>query len=300
MTAGADVSREPLLLSSMGSAARWVGVIVALVTFLAVAGIVGAATSLRTLRDWPARLSGSATVAVTGAGIESSDSAAARAVELLGRDSRIVRAWVVEPAPGDSLAARIIGAPTPDADSGAPRLVGLDARPGSGLTAADVLSILAGARIGAAVDDHGAWTGPLERLAAAAVGGAAVALMVLAATTSALAGWGARRALARARPQVMLLLQLGAREEAILKGVRGALDRAVVLGVIGGALLALGAASILVWSPEVASRMIALGLPLPPLEPLDLAAGAAWPLLALLIGMWSTGAAARGALRSLA
>jgi len=98
---------------------------------------------------------------------------------------------------------------------------------------------------------------------------------------------------------VSLLLYLGATDKTLLAPFRGRLTGAAILGTILGVLAALGLGAALVWSPPVAIWLAAQGVPVPPLDVLDLAATLAWLPAATLIAVLAAGAAAKAALKSL-
>jgi cell division transport system permease protein len=283
----------------MAGRKAWVTLLVMVISFVAALESMEVSATIRTLRDWPARLAGSVTLSASGQGVESPDAAAARAVEILTEDPRVARAWVLNPTPGDSVAAAIMGARA-DGDVGQPRLIGAAAKPGAALTAHDVLGLMDGAGISAVVDDHGLWSGPLERTVLLGAVGAAALLLVLIAALLALVSSGVRGACAGARPRLTLLLHLGASDAMLIKPLRARFVYATVLGAVLGTIAAAGLASAMIWSPATAIWFAARSVPAPPLHRWDLAAGLIWLAAATLLAPVAASGAARAGVRSLA
>jgi cell division protein FtsX len=293
----ASVRAEPPLLPAMGGLAPGVTLALALFSFLASAELVAATTAVRAVQAWPERLAGDATLAVAGAGIESADAAAARAVDRLERDPRIARAWVIEPSPQDGLIARIIGAPPSGPDDGAPRLVGYAARPGARLEGAEVVAGLRAEHIGAAIDDHRPWSGPLERAGLAAAGGAAALLLACLALVFATVALGVRDAVQAREERVALLVRLGAADQALTRPFSRRLYLSALAGSLIGAIAVAAIAAILSFSPEAAVALAARGLPVPAIDAFGVVSALAWLPLAWAASAWAAGSAARAALR---
>jgi cell division protein FtsX len=289
----------PPLLPKNGMRTFWLTVAVAIISFLAALDIMGASATVRTLRDWPARLTGSLTLAATGRGLESADAAAARAVEILSSDPRVASAWVLEPAPGDAVAAAMVGAASTDRDASTPRLVGVAAKPGAAIGARDVRDLMNSAGVGAAVDDHGLWSGPLERAALLGGVGAGALLLALFTATLMLTSGAVRSAFTHGEPRVSLLFRLGATDAMIVEPFRTRIANAALLGAILGTVAVVVLGATLVWSPEVAIWFAARRIPAPAIERWDLAATLIWPLAVLLAAPLAAGAEANAAVRSL-
>jgi cell division protein FtsX len=287
------------LAPGLGGFVPWLIVAVAIVSFAAGLEIVAATAAVRSLQAWPARLAGSATVAVTGRDLESPDAAAARTVELLSGDPRIATVWVLDPSPQDALIARLIGARAAFPSDAPPRLVAVAIKPGIQATADDVRRLLRTQNLGAAVDDHGLWTGPLERAAALGGVGALLAMIALLATVHGVAAWSSERAFIRARDQVALLLQMGASDERLAKLFRGRLALPAVFATLLGAAAAVGLAGVLAHSAGVADHLAARGITLPALDSWDLLPIMAWPPLAVLLALGAADAAGKAGVRSL-
>jgi len=179
----------PALLPGVRNRGYRLTLIVALLSFVAAVEIIAAAAAIQALRDWPGRLAGSVTLSTPGRGLETADAAAARAAEILSRDPRVAKAWILEPSPDDALAAQIMGGTVAGADNAPPRLVGVASKAGVEITAAAVLRLMGAQGVSAVADDHGWWSGPLERAALLAAAGAVALLLVLLALVAALTGW---------------------------------------------------------------------------------------------------------------
>jgi cell division protein FtsX len=276
-----------------------------LLSLIAALDLIAVAVAARTLQAWPARLAGSVTVVATGGGIESADAAAARVAEILGRTPGVSRVWVLDPAPEDALAARVIGAasasaPTaddPDLPPPTPRLLDVVFSPGSSLSARGLTKSLADQGPRVAIDDHGVWSGPLERAAVVAAGGAAVVLVVLLWGVWSLVTGGVRRAFDRQAERLILLTHLGATEPVLTGPFRRGLTLTAAVGAGLGVFAAAGVGALLIWSPDAAIALAGLGVPLPTIAPLDLAASLAWLLVAVPIGALAARIAASATLR---
>ena len=282
----------PALLPGTGGLSPGVTLAILVLSLIAALDLIGVAGAGRTLQAWPARLAGSVTVVATGGGIESADAAAARVAEILGRTPGVSRVRVLDPAPEDALAARIIGAssaggPTadePDLPSPTPRLLNVVFKPGSSLDARALTKILADQGPRTAIDDHGVWSGPLERAAMVMAGSAAILLVVLLWGVWSLVVGGVERACGRHAERLVLLTHLGAAEPVLAGPFRQSLTLSTTIGTGLGVLAATGVGALLIWSPEAAIALAGLGLQLPTIDPLDLPAGLAWLLVAVPVG----------------
>jgi cell division protein FtsX len=169
---------------------------------------------------------------------------------------------------------------------------------GARASAAPIQTLLRQAGLNAAAEDNDAWNGRLDLRAGVAWAVAAAATPILLAAVAGLAVWAARLAIARRRPRIRLLLQLGAAEFTLLRPFRPGLflgaGAAVVLGAAGA-----GAVAALAWSPQTALWLQDQGLGPPPLDSLDLVAALAWPLAAFGVVACAAEAAARTAMRRL-
>ncbi len=305
MSGGKIARRGPALLPGVGGPPPGVLLAILLLSWIAALALMGVVAAARTLEAWPARLAGSVTVATTGGGIESADAAAARVAEILGRTPGVSRVQVLDPAPEDALAARIMGAPSvggptasePDLPSPTPRLLNVVFSPNSTLTARGLKKILADQGPPVAIDDHGFWSGPLERTALVLAGGAAILLAALLLGVWNLVAGGVRRAFGRHAGRLLLLTHLGAAEPVLTGPFRRGLTLATIIGAGLGVFAAAGIGALLIGSPQAAIAFGGLGVPLPTIAPLDLAAGLAWLPVAVPVGALAARMAAVAALR---
>jgi cell division protein FtsX len=294
----------PRLLPGAARPPLWLVLAVLVLSFLAGLELIAFAAAGRAVVAWSPRLAGSVTVAVVGGGLESADAAAARATEILAWSPGVVKIDVLDPAPGDSLAgmAMGLGPAVPGADP--PRLLAATFSGGGGGSAATLVRVLRRENLAAAIDDHGVWTGPLERTAAALAAVAAALLLVLLVIVWTLSAASAGAAFRRREDRALLLVHLGATDQAIVGPFRSRAVGATALGALigAGAAAALGAA--MIWSPAVAATIagqIAARIgTAPALETWDLAAAAIWPPLAVLVAFWAAGGAAKARLRAVA
>jgi cell division protein FtsX len=297
--------RDPALLPGVGGPSPGVTLAILFLSLIAALDLIAVAVAARTFQAWPARLAGSVTVVATGGGIESADAAAARVAEILGRTPGVSRVRVLDPAPEDALAARIMGAssgggPTvdePDLPQPTPRLLNVVFSPGSSLSARGLTKILADQGPRVTMDDHGLWSGPLERAALVAAAAAAMLLVVLLWGVWSLVAGGVGRAFGRHAERLTLLTHLGAAEPVLGGPFRRGLTLATTVGAALGVFAAAGAGALLIWSPEAAIALAGRGVQLPPIEPFDLAAGLAWLPVAVAVGALAARVAAIAALR---
>jgi cell division protein FtsX len=270
-----------------------------LVSFVGGLDLLGTTLAYQSLASWSDRLTGSVTVATAGHGLEGADAAAARTVELLARTPGVRRAWLLDPDPSDALAARILGVEGSDPDATPPRLIGAVFEDASPLTVARLAALLRGARINGAVDDHGAWSGPLERaVRVAGAGAAAVALFALAGFFG-LTTLGVRRSFARLRARVTLLIHLGAKEPDIVGPFSRRLALTAVIAAALGAAMAAGVAAALAESSDFAAWLKALGAAPPRLDTVTFGSAFLWCLAAWPTGILAAALAARSTLRAL-
>jgi|GEM_PF-6158316 len=242
--------------------------------------VIGAVAAGRAAEDWGGRLGGSATVVVRAAGLESPDAAAARATEALGAMAGVARAWPLDAAAADPLIARLL-----DQDSssgGEPRLVAVAFKVGKAPSGAELSRELKADGLDASVDDHRPLTSPILRAAALAGLTAAVVAATVVAAASAIAALATRRRLA-AQGEVVDLLRLAGAADGFIGRLFWARSArmAAWAGVIGAgsAIVATAAWRLWGWAPPGAPRLAWA----------DLAAGAAWPLAAALIGAVAAG-----------
>jgi cell division protein FtsX len=276
-------------------------------SFIAGLELVAVTVTIRAAVAWSPRLAGGATVAVGGGGLESAEAATARATEILARAPGVARIWVLDPDPGDALAARLMGLAEPTAGGDPPRLLATTFIGAESGSAAALARDLRRENVSAAVDDHGVWTGPLERAAVAAAAVAAAVLLILLALGWAFAAGSARGTFRGHAARARLLLYLGATDAMVTAPFRAGAVGAAALGALIGVVAAAVVGAATIWSPALAdwlhSRIAQLGTPPaigPGLDVWDLAVVAIWPPLAVLVATGAAGRTARAKLRALA
>ena len=294
----------PSLLPGAAKPSPWLAVAILLLSVVAGLELVAATAAIRTAVAWSPRLAGSATVAVSGGGLESTEAAAARATEILARAPGVARLVVLDPDPRDAVAGRVMGLDGAAPSGDPPRLLATTFAGGEGASAAALAQSLRRENVIAAVDDHGVWTGPLERAAVIAASAAVGLLLVMITLVWALAAASAGAAVRQRAARVSLLLHLGATDGAILGPFRARAVGAAALGALigtGGAA-ALGVAAI--WSPAVAdwiNSQIATRVGMwPDLDAWDIAAAAVWVPVAVVFAFWAAGGAAKSRVRTMA
>ena len=298
----------PSLLPGAASPSPWLALAIFVLSVVAGLELVAATAAIRTAIAWSPRLAGSATVAVSGGGLESAEAAAARATEILARSPGVARITVLDLDPTDALAGRIMGLAEAAGRREPPRLLATTFAGGEGASAAALAQTLRRENVVAAIDDHGVWTGPLERTAVIAAATAAGSLLVVIVLVWALAAASAGAAVRRRADRVSLLLHLGATDGMILGPFRARAVGAAALGALIGTGAAAALAAAAIWSPAAADwinaqitaqvgAQIGIG---PGLDAWDLAAAAIWLPIAVAIAAWAAGGAAKARLRALA
>lgn len=294
----------PSLLPGAANPSPWLALAVLLLSFLAGLELVASTAAIRAAAAWSPRLAGTMTVAVGGAGLESAEAAAARATEILAKAPGVARIRVLDPDPADAAAARIMGLSGTATAGDSPRLLAATSAGEEGASAAALARDLRRENVAAAVDDHGVWTGPLERTAVVLGAAAAGLFIVLITLVWALAATAAAAAVRRRASRVNLLLHLGATDPAIAGPFRARAVGATALGAVIGAGAAVALASAAIWSPAAAdwikAQLAAQVGASPGLDAWDLAAVALWPPVAVLVAAWAAGAATKARLRALA
>ena len=299
MTGVTDARRAPRMLPGLALPSPGLTLLVAVISILASLDLSGASVLARTASEWSERLTGSATIVTGGRDLESADAAAARAVEILGRAGGVADVRVLDPATVDMAAGRVLGL-TPSAPSTAPpRMLSVRFRPGSAMTAAQATDLLRRQGLAAAGDDHGPWTGPIERRGLFAAGAVGAIFLAVLASHAALTGAVITAAVRRLRERLGLLVQLGADTRALARPFR---DHAIVSATAGamlGSAIVVVMIAVLAFEPAMAIRLSAWLPGLPPIKGLDVIMGALWIPLAVVIAAGTGWMAARGAIRPL-
>jgi cell division protein FtsX len=301
----AQVARGgPSLLPGAASPSPWLALAIFVLSVVAGLELVAATAAIRAAIAWSPRLAGSATVAVSGGGLESAEAAAARATEILARSPEVARISVLDPDPADAIAGRIMGLAGATPGGEPPRLLATTFVGGDSASAAALAQDLRRENVAAAVDDHGVWTGPIERTAVLVSAAAGGLLLVMIALVWGLAAASAGAAVGRRADRVRLLLHLGATDGMILGPFRARAVGAAALGALIGTGAAAALAAVAIWWPAVADRISAQTAALirmgPGLDAWDLAATAIWLPVAVVTAAWAAGGAATARLRALA
>jgi len=265
----------------------WLAVMI-LTLIGAIVSILGAAGA-RAVLDRRADWDGSITIAAMERGLETADAAAARAEELLRRQTGVASVEVRDPRRDDAVIAGLMGATTSGVE--APRFIDVRPVPGARLSQADLAAPLAAQGLAVRFDDHRRWDGPVERTALAAGGGWAAltvaAVALLAGCVLNVAGHAVRRV----RKRMSLMISLGATRGMLAAQFPGPLCASAVVGALIGSVLAAGLA---LWAAELLFRSQAAAIGF---DRWDLLAAAPWPPAAALIGWLFARLGAAGALK---
>jgi cell division transport system permease protein len=223
------------------------------------------------------RLAGSMTVFVSGrldsGALESSDAAAARAREILAGLRGVSGVRVLEPATIDGVLARIVAAGPSSRDTGPPRLLAV----GLAATGPDARAAVARA-LGAealifAIDDHGLWSGPCERLEVSFAVMVALGLFACWLALGAAAAWAIGHRIDGAWSRLDLLSQLGADPARLGRAIASPMAGRSAAFAAAGAILGAG----LCWLRWPAAAPIA-----PPILPIA-GGAAAWLVFGALV-----------------
>ncbi len=282
---GAPIGRRaaPLLAPDAG-AHRSFFLAIAALSFAASLIVITGVAVVGGAADWRGRLTGSATVVLAAAGLESPDAAAGRAAEALGATAGVARAWPLEVADLDPTIARLIGGPAGG------RLVAVEFKAGRPPAAAALARALKADGLNASIDDHRPWTSPVLRAAALALLVSAASLAAIVAAVGAIAARATRHRLA-ARGQLVELLRLAGADDGLIGGLFAA--RSAKTAAWAGAAGALAAVlALAAWRMTGGSWMAG-----PPFAWADLAASATCPFIVALVGAAAAALTVRVALR---
>jgi hypothetical protein len=285
--------RPPPLLPARGAAPAWLMAAGALLGLVTAVVALGLALGLRLAPVIDQRLAGSATVVVSGrmdsGALESSDAAAARAREVLAGAGAVGIARVLDPGPLDSVLANILGAPRFSGAAGPPRFLMVTWRPGGRGNPSALIGALRREGLAAAIDDHGLWSGAIERTSVIALGDAALGLLAIVAIGGALGALAAGRRAELAWERLGLLARLGGEPRLAIAAIARAAGLCMGLAMAAGAVAVVA----VVWATRPD-----LGLPsgfAAPLLPALVVACA----VALAAGLAAAAGAARTARRGL-
>ncbi len=212
--------------------------VVAVLVFLACLTALGALAADRAARGWAGQLQGSATVVVRPRGIESVDTAAARAAEALAGVKGVTEARALEKEDAEALLEPWIGSELPMEDLPVPRLVTGeldDAQPPSAQT---LDGALPAAGVDATLDDHRLWIGDIQRSAGVARWAAIAIFLLIAAAAGGVIGFATRAGLAAHHDTIEVLHLYGARHRFISQLFQVRFARTAALAGLFGALAA--------------------------------------------------------------
>ncbi len=280
MSGGFDTARwwpQPLLPAPDGRQFS-LQFVIAVLTFLAGLSLIAALASDRAAEGWRGQLRDAATVVVRPTGLETPDSAAARAAEALAGVRGVTEARAMEGAQAEALLARWMGPGPLPADLPVPRLVTLVLdRQHPPMTSA-LQGALRAAGVDATVDDHSVWAGDVMRAGAVLRNVALGFFVLLAGTSAAVIVFATRQGLA-ARRDVVEVLHLTGATDAFIAGLFQArfARTAAQAGLVGGLAAAALAAALRLYTPTGGFA------PVLPIEWADLIAPLPSPLVAALI-----------------
>jgi cell division transport system permease protein len=268
--------------------------IIAVLVFLASLTCIGALSAGRAANGWSGQLQGSVTVVVRPRGIESADTAAARAAEALAGVKGVIEAQALEKDKAEALLEPWLGKEALLEDLPIPRLVTVELDDAAAPDTAALEAALQAAGVDATVDDHRLWIADIERAASIARWAALGVFVLIALATAAVIGFATRAGLAAHHETIEVLHLYGARRNFISQLFQ---RRFATVAAVGGLLGAGGAAII-----AAIARLVGGGAGLTPVLPvawMDLAWIAPAPLLAALIAALAAHQAAVGLLKEM-
>lgn len=268
--------------------------VVAVLVFLASLTALGALAADRAARGWSSQLQGAATVVVRPRGIESVDTAAARAAETLAGVKGVTEARALEKREAEALLEPWIGRELPMDDLPVPRLVTVDLDSRNPPSAQALEGALQAAGVDATLDDHRLWIGDIERAAGIARWAAIAVFLLIAAAAGGVIGFATRAGLAAHHDTIEVLHLYGARHSFISQLFQIRFARTAALAGLFGAL----AAAIIGGAVRLAGGGAGL-TPVLPVAWLDLAWLAPAPLLAAGVAALAAWRTAEGLLKGM-
>lgn len=268
--------------------------VVAVLVFLASLTALGALAADRAARGWATQLQGSATVVVRPRGIESVDTAAARAAEALAGVKGVTEARALEKEDAEALLEPWIGRELPMDDLPVPRLVTVELDRTGAPDAKALEGALQAAGVDATLDDHRLWIGDIQRAAGIARWAAIAVFLLIAAAAGGVIGFATRAGLAAHHDTIEVLHLYGARHSFISRLFQIRFARTAAMAGLFGAVVAaiIGAVA----------RLAGGGAGLTPVLPVawwDLAWLAPAPLLAAGVAALAAWRTAEGLLRGM-
>ena len=179
--------------------------VVAVLVFLACLTALGALAADRAARGWAGQLQGAATVVVRPRGIESVDTAAARAAEALAGVKGVTEARALEKEQAEALLEPWLGREVLMEDLPVPRLVTVDLDDAAPPDAKALEGALQAAGVDATLDDHRLWISDIERSAGVARWAAIGVFLLIAAAAAAVIAFATRAGLAAHHETIQVL-----------------------------------------------------------------------------------------------
>jgi len=230
---------------------RTLGLVVAVLCFLACLCAMAALASDRAASGWRRELGASATVQVRPKAGQTASEAAARAAEALAGARGVQEARALDRQAAEKLLEPWLGAGNIPEDLPLPRLVVVDLDRRRPADVATLNQALAAAGVDAEVDDHGRWIADVRRTGDITRGAALGALVLFAVAAGAMIAFATRATLQTRRDVVEVLHLAGAEDRfvaglvqrrfALLAGEAGAVGAALAAAVAALMTLAGGA-----------------------------------------------------------
>jgi cell division transport system permease protein len=238
-TAEGEIARPGALFPRQSQQDGTLGLIVAVLCFLACLCAVAGSAADRAASGWRRELGASATVQVRPKAGETPSEAAARAAEALAGAKGVSEARALDREAVEKLLEPWLGKGNIPDDLPLPRLVVVELNHEHPADAATLNQALATAGVDGAVDDHARWIEDVRRTGDIARGGAFGALLLFALVSGAVIAF-ATRATLQSRRDVVEVLHLAGAEDRFVAGLvqRRFAWLAGEAGAIGAALAA--------------------------------------------------------------
>lgn len=217
--------------------------VVTILAFLACLAGMGALAAGRAADGWVGQLKGSATVVVRPTGLETPDSAAARAAQALASVRGVAEVRALEPAKAEALVAPWFGPEGLPPDLPVPRLVAVDLDRTAPATPAAMTAALKAAGIDATVDDHTVWMADIQRAGLAARGFALALFLLIAIACGSVIVFATSQGLTGRRDLIEVLHIAGATDEFIARMFQARFAQVAARGGIYGGVLAIALAA---------------------------------------------------------